>query len=103
MPEESAFLRTIVERPDDDAPRLVYADWLEEHGNTPRAEFIRVQIELANLPAESPRRGPLAVRERELLVRYQRKWIAPLGKWVREGRFSRGMLEHVQVQAVDFI
>jgi uncharacterized protein (TIGR02996 family) len=26
------FLRAICESPDDDAPRLVFADWLDEHG-----------------------------------------------------------------------
>ena len=44
----AAFLQSIIAAPDDDAPRLVYADWLEEHGGEPeRAEFIRVQCELA--------------------------------------------------------
>jgi len=30
--------------PDDDAPRLVYADWLEEHGQPERAGLIRWMI-----------------------------------------------------------
>ena len=47
---EDAFLQTILESPDDDAPRLVFADWLDEHGNGEQAEFIRVQIELAGGP-----------------------------------------------------
>lgn len=46
-PDGLAMLRTILERPDNDAARLVYADWLEEHGETERAEFIRAQCELA--------------------------------------------------------
>lgn len=44
--EELALLRAIVERFDDDMPRLVYADWLEEHDRWPRAEFIRLQCHL---------------------------------------------------------
>ncbi len=40
MSEEQAFLRAILERPDDDAPKLIYADWLEERGD-PRGEFLR--------------------------------------------------------------
>ena len=103
MPDEIAFLRTILEQPDDDAPRLVFADWLEEHGETPRAEFIRVQVELFRLPKNSPRRLELSARERELLDRHQRGWIAALGDWVREWDFARGLLEYVRVQAVDFI
>ena len=43
------FLRAIIEHPEDDTPRLIYADWLEENGDPDRAEFIRVQCELARL------------------------------------------------------
>ena len=42
-----AFVRDICEHPGDDTPRLVFADWLDEHGQEERAEFIRVQCELA--------------------------------------------------------
>src|SRR5262249_28449408 len=41
------FLRDIVAHPEDSAPRLIYADWLEENGDAARAELIRVQCELA--------------------------------------------------------
>jgi uncharacterized protein (TIGR02996 family) len=54
MTSDEAFLRDICEHPEDDAPRLVYADWLEEHGNPERAEFIRVQCRLAALPEDDP-------------------------------------------------
>jgi uncharacterized protein (TIGR02996 family) len=40
------LLHAVAETPYDDAPRLVCADWLEEHGDPDRAEFIRVQCEL---------------------------------------------------------
>lgn len=46
MTEQQAFEAAIRANPDDDLARLVYADWLEENGNTERAEFIRVQVEL---------------------------------------------------------
>lgn len=49
--EELSFIRKIEEYPDDDAIRLVMADWYEERGETERAEFIRVQLELAELDA----------------------------------------------------
>lgn len=48
-PDALALLRTILTHPDDDAPRLVYADWLEEHGEPERAAFVRAQIELAKV------------------------------------------------------
>lgn len=40
------LMRAIIESPDDDTPRLIFADWLEENGEEKRAEFIRVQIGL---------------------------------------------------------
>lgn len=64
MTDNDAFLRTIIDNPRDDAPRLVYADWLEEHGDemsVARAEFIRVQCQLARIPNFS-----LICRESEL-------------------------------------
>lgn len=69
LAEHEAFLRAIFDAPDDDTPRLVYADFLEENGEPVRAEFIRVQCRLAALPAgpESPEVHDLRQRERELL------------------------------------
>lgn len=43
------LLRAVLEDPADDCRRLVYADWLEENGQPERAEFVRVQVELAGL------------------------------------------------------
>lgn len=42
MSDEDALLAAIVANPDDDTPRLVYADWLDENGRPERAEFIRL-------------------------------------------------------------
>ena len=44
---EADFIRAVIARPDDDAPRLIMADWLDEQGQGERAEFIRVQVALA--------------------------------------------------------
>src|SRR5262249_4928243 len=58
MSEENALLAAIDANPLDDAPRLVYADWLDEQGGKPqaaRAEFIRAQCELDLLPPADPR------------------------------------------------
>lgn len=46
MNSHEFFLQSVRANPDDDGPRLVYADWLEENGYELYAEFIRVQIEL---------------------------------------------------------
>lgn len=45
---EQPFIDAVRSNPDDDAPRWIFADWLEEHGHHKRAEFIRNSIQLAN-------------------------------------------------------
>jgi uncharacterized protein (TIGR02996 family) len=47
MSDRDALLAAVFIRPDDDAPRLVYADWLDEHAEPAQAAFIRAQVELA--------------------------------------------------------
>lgn len=54
MSDHDALLRAICEHPDDDTPRLIFADWLEEHGDADRATFVRAQVELARTPAWEP-------------------------------------------------
>jgi uncharacterized protein (TIGR02996 family) len=49
MGELQALTRSVLEVPDDDAPRLVIADWYEECGEKDRADFIRIQCEMARL------------------------------------------------------
>jgi uncharacterized protein (TIGR02996 family) len=61
-----ALFRAICAQPWDDTPRLAYADWLDENGRPERAEFIRVQIELARLPEDDRDDSALARRSREL-------------------------------------
>lgn len=46
--ERAALVRAVCESPGDDTPRLVFADWLDDHGESDRAEFVRAQVELAN-------------------------------------------------------
>jgi uncharacterized protein (TIGR02996 family) len=37
MSDREALYAAILAHPDDDTPRLVFADWLQEHGNETRA------------------------------------------------------------------
>jgi uncharacterized protein (TIGR02996 family) len=58
MNDREALLRSVLESPGDDAPRLVLADWLEERGEPDRAEFVRLQCAYAGrgpTPAERDR------------------------------------------------
>jgi uncharacterized protein (TIGR02996 family) len=109
MTHHDAFLQDIIAHPEDDAPRLIYADWLDEHGNEAeraRAEFIRIQCELANLPAaEGGRRRDLERRQARLLKKYRPRWLEPLKKQlpaalylrVSRGVFCRGFVEQVSL------
>ncbi|QJW96802.1 TIGR02996 domain-containing protein [Frigoriglobus tundricola] len=105
MSDEAALLRTIYAEPDDDAPRLVYADWLDENGQPERAEFLRVQIELANRDDyTSDEYRKLDERAGLLLEEYRVKWTAPFtafGDAIRDERvwvgFLRGLPESLSL------
>lgn len=54
---QTDLFQAILDDPADDTRRLVYADWLEEHGDGERAEFIRLQIRIAELVARGCHEG----------------------------------------------
>jgi uncharacterized protein (TIGR02996 family) len=98
-----AFLQAIVASPGDDNPRLIYADWLEERGDRDRAEFIRVQCDLAQLSKSDPRRRQPERREQELLALRRQEWVAPLGGTVRNVAFERGLVARIELDADEFL
>jgi len=49
MTERAALIAAVCQHPHDDTPRLIFADWCEEHGEPDRAAFIRAQIELSRI------------------------------------------------------
>jgi uncharacterized protein (TIGR02996 family) len=71
-PQEMAFINTIRAAPDDDSPRQVYADWLEEQGDS-RAEFLRVHLAIANDRFNES----LWNRYRDLIVFHAQQWLEP--------------------------
>ncbi|HEX5271780.1 MAG TPA: TIGR02996 domain-containing protein, partial [Gemmataceae bacterium] len=97
---DDAFLRAIIEDPDDDAPRLIYADWLEERGD-PRGEFIRIQCELARRGAGDTAR--LRARERKLADAHARDWLGPLRDMQKNWVFRRGFIDEFDGEARKFI
>src|ERR1700730_13336657 len=78
MTHEDAFLQAIIESPDD-TPRLVYADWLEDHRQPERAELIRVQCELepVRFEIDRPRVQELFDQEGKLLHLHREGWLGP--------------------------
>jgi uncharacterized protein (TIGR02996 family) len=103
MSDGDALLRAILDSPDDDAPRLVYADWLEEHCDLARASFIRAQIQLTRLPDNDPDRDRLVQTEITLWHANREVWSAWVPRWARFERFRRGFLEKIQCGAGDFL
>ncbi|HEY7310894.1 MAG TPA: TIGR02996 domain-containing protein [Gemmataceae bacterium] len=76
MDQRQAFLDAIIADPDDDAVRLIYADWLEEHGSAverDRARFIRLQIELERVE-DDDRRKAILDECNQLIDRHWQEW-----------------------------
>jgi carbon storage regulator CsrA len=101
-PEEMAFLQSILEEPDDEGLRLIFADWLEEQGD-PRGEFIRTQCWLAGLLPEDDGRDELEVRERILWAENADAWRAYLPPILRSASFERGFVESIHLTADEFL
>ena len=76
MTEREAFIEAIATNPGEDTPRLAFADWLQEHGEEPRAEFIRLQC----APARHPYNWNNPERERatHMLARHLPEWFGEL-------------------------
>jgi uncharacterized protein (TIGR02996 family) len=98
MNDLAEFLAAINAEPEDDLPRLVYADWLEEYDGE-RANFIRLQIRLARgerlTPAES-------ARVERLEKRHGRSWAGKLTEWALVVGYQRGFPHSVVISAADF-
>jgi uncharacterized protein (TIGR02996 family) len=103
MTDDQGLFRAILDDPDDDGLRLVFADWLEENGQPARAEFIRVQIELADPGVGGARRKRLKRREGLLLWEYREAWLGQLSKCGRDWKFRRGLAEEVTMEAKTFL
>jgi len=95
---EAELLADVYEHPDDDAPRLVYADYLQER-NDPRGEFIVLQFRR--------RDGTLgrdeAKREKDLLAEHARRWLGGIAKLVKKTgmEFERGFLSACATDEID--
>ena len=118
---EQLFINEIAKNLDDDFPRLVYADWLQDHGD-PRAEFIRVQCELAErmkqdvrqrylleqhaalLSRKDPELASLWERNDSLLRKYQGIWTRDLSTTKLKGyTFRRGFIDEVRITLTQFV
>ena len=110
--DQRALWRAIRANPDDDTPRLVYADWLDEHNEPARAEFVRVQCEIERLrPDQRARRKVIPGLEHRawvLQTANRARWLEPLFRvlvrkapgakletWVPGVSFRRGFVHDI--------
>lgn len=103
--EETSFLTPILAAEQDDGPRLIFADFLAESDDIAdriRAEFIRLQLALARLPDDHPRRRELKNRADDLLHRYLPAWTSHLRGLATGFTFHRGLLDTVSVDVPTF-
>jgi uncharacterized protein (TIGR02996 family) len=128
-----SYLCAVRALPDDDGPRLVAADWWDEQGAAARAEFVRVQCELARLGGQRVepiyesaqtraailnavldyKQESLRRRERELLAGSRGKWfdfpttwhvgIDPVPVGAHGFQYRRGFFEVAALTAADFL
>src|SRR4051794_39490340 len=95
MPTEAELLAAIGAHPDDDAPRLAHAAWLEGNGDPERAEFIRLQVRQPAGHSEEDQRAL------ELLERHRESWLG--GRPRQHGlewEFERGYPEVVEFRTL---
>src|SRR5690242_5801815 len=102
MSEGDSLYQAILANPDDDAPRLVYADWLDEHGQPERAEFIRVQCAMARIPPHTARWRPLHERSVRLEREWRVQWTGPAQELVLEPQLRRGFVDGVRLTIDQF-
>jgi uncharacterized protein (TIGR02996 family) len=112
--EMLALLQNVKDHPEDDSPRLILGDWLEEAGD-PRGEFFRLQSQHSPLPEEDEdyELPEPSDREQDLLAQHQADWLGPLQlrvkgpySWDKEQdgwEFRRGLLRLTLYTDVQFL
>lgn len=96
-PELIALLDAVKDHPDDDTPRLVLADWLDEQGNeldAERAAFIRTEVAAAlekERGARPPVRSPAFSDEYGKPDDRLRRWLGPAADLAQRSGFERGL------------
>lgn len=100
--QQRALLDEVLAHPEDDVPRLIFADYLEESGD-PRGEFIRLQCELSTLPELDERYIDLQHRCDALLHQHGEAWAGELKQDVKKAVFARGFIDSITMLAREFI
>src|SRR5947207_2963236 len=92
-PELYSLLQGCKDSPEDDVPRLVLADWHEEHGEADRAEFVRLSVRLSAGEVPLGDEAVALARLHELCSRNAEVWLGGLRHWGGRLTFERGLLQ----------
>jgi uncharacterized protein (TIGR02996 family) len=116
-----ALLASVLASPDDDRPRLVYADWWDENGEPERAEFVRVQVanpdtvslfETATADTTAWAERPRLQEAEDIHHRHRYEWVPSFNGHSIRGLqglteyvhvFRRGFIEEIQFAAADWL
>jgi len=96
-PEVLALLAECKDRPNDDTPRLILADFLEDSplaADRARGQFIRLQCRLARMTRSDPERPAVQAGIRQLRAQYEVDWVEPLlvEDLITDWTWDRGLL-----------
>jgi len=110
MTDEDALLSAIAAAPDENTPRLAFADWLQEHDRPIRAEFIRVQVEISRvetLPRVLVNRYvDVFKRSQDLIDDHRDELLGPLAALPANStriEFRRGFVSQVELGVDQFL
>jgi uncharacterized protein (TIGR02996 family) len=108
--DRNALLAAICARPDEDTPRLAFADWCDENVDPERAEFIRLHFTSERYAEHTPDRIDLDERAAALLAQHRAAWVARVPDWALDPEwppevrdFRRGFLHRVAAKAEDLL
>jgi len=96
--DEELLHQAIADQPEEDTPRLAFADWLDEQGgevNSTRAEFIRLQVMLYRANVETSETKAARQRAANLLERYRAAWGFPTGSLQSRCTIRRGFVDEL--------
>ncbi len=86
--DEKAFLQAILDNPEDEAIRLIYADWLDEHDRDTQANWLRIESFAQGKLREGLDCSNEFEQMRELFAKIDPQW---------RGLVSRGKIENCRV------
>jgi uncharacterized protein (TIGR02996 family) len=92
---EQALLANVADTPRADAPRLVYADWLDEHQEPERAAFIR-----AHIAAQRQTNPTARIQAADLQATYERQWLKVALPDVAAWRWRCGLVDAITVHSL---